>query len=60
MGIAGIGVWQLLVVLLIVVVLFGTRRLKSLGEDLGGALRGFRQASVEVEQPAPADRIDRT
>lgn len=42
MGIAGIGVWQLLIVLLIVIMLFGSRRLGSLGSDLGTAIRGFR------------------
>jgi sec-independent protein translocase protein TatA len=42
MGIAGIGVWQLLIVLLIVIMLFGSKRLGSLGSDLGSAIRGFR------------------
>lgn len=44
MGLSGIGIWQLLIVLLIVVMVFGTKRLKSLGGDLGGALRSFRKA----------------
>lgn len=45
MGLGGISIWQLLIVLLIVVMLFGTKRLKGLGSDLGGAIKGFR-ASV--------------
>lgn len=48
MGLGGIGVWQLLIVLLIVVMLFGTRRLRTLGEDLGGSIRSFRKAAGDV------------
>ncbi|MEO0435890.1 MAG: twin-arginine translocase TatA/TatE family subunit [Pseudomonadota bacterium] len=44
MGIGGISIWQLLIVLAIVVLLFGTKRLRSLGSDLGGAVRGFRKS----------------
>jgi len=46
----GIGIWQLLIILLIVVMLFGTKRLKSLGTDLGGALKGFKTAIKEDEE----------
>ena len=44
MGFGGISVWQLLIILLIVLLIFGTKRLKSIGGDLGGALRSFRKA----------------
>lgn len=44
MGFGGIGVWQLLIVLAIVVMLFGTRKLRGSGEDLGAAVRNFKQA----------------
>lgn len=44
MGLGGINVTQLLVVLAIVLVVFGTKRVKSLGSDLGGAIKGFRNA----------------
>jgi len=49
----GIGIWQLLIILLIVVMLFGTKRLKNLGSDLGGALKGFKTAIKEDEEEAP-------
>ncbi len=49
MGVGGIGIWQLLIILLIVVMLFGTKRLKSLGSDLGGALKGFKSAMKDDE-----------
>lgn len=44
MGLGGISIWQLLIVLLIVVMLFGTKRLKGLGSDLGGAIKGFKKS----------------
>ncbi len=40
----GIGIWQLLILLLIVVMLFGSKRLRNLGADLGGAIGGFRKS----------------
>lgn len=40
----GPSIWQLLIVLLIVLLLFGTKRLRTLGSDLGSAIRGFREA----------------
>ncbi|MBE7929072.1 twin-arginine translocase TatA/TatE family subunit [Pseudomonas saudiphocaensis] len=50
----GISIWQLLIILLIVVMLFGTKRLRSLGSDLGGAISGFRKSVSEGESaPEP-------
>ncbi|HJO12312.1 MAG: Sec-independent protein translocase subunit TatA [Gammaproteobacteria bacterium] len=49
MGIGGIGIWQLLIILLIVVMIFGTKRLRNLGSDLGGALKGFKTAMKDEE-----------
>ncbi|MFS1437151.1 Sec-independent protein translocase subunit TatA [Shewanella sp. 10N.286.48.A6] len=40
----GISIWQLLIIALIVVLLFGTKKLRSLGGDLGGAVKGFKNA----------------
>ncbi|HHJ17583.1 MAG TPA: twin-arginine translocase TatA/TatE family subunit [Gammaproteobacteria bacterium] len=40
----GISIWQLLIVLAIVLVLFGAKRMRGLGSDLGGAIKGFKQA----------------
>ncbi|TDJ35966.1 MAG: Sec-independent protein translocase subunit TatA [Gammaproteobacteria bacterium] len=50
MGLGGISVWQLLIVLLIVLLLFGTKRLRNIGSDLGGAIRGFRKGMNEAEE----------
>lgn len=44
MGIGGIGIWQLLIILVIVLLLFGTKKLRSLGGDLGSAIKSFKKA----------------
>jgi len=44
MGLGGISIWQLLIVLVIVLLLFGTKKLRNLGTDLGGAVKGFRSS----------------
>ena len=44
MGVGGIGIWQLLIILAIVLLLFGTKRLRNLGGDVGGAIKGFKKA----------------
>ena len=50
MGVSGISIWQLLIILVIVLLLFGTKRLRSLGTDLGNAIKGFRSAMTEGEK----------
>ena len=45
----GISIWQLLIILAIVLVLFGAKRLRNVGGDLGGAIKGFRQAMKEED-----------
>lgn len=49
MGIGGISIWQLLIILLIIVLLFGTKKLRNIGSDLGGAIKSFRKAVREGE-----------
>jgi len=46
----GPSIWQLLIVLAIVILLFGTKRLKNIGSDLGGALKGFKKAVNDGEK----------
>lgn len=50
MGIGGIGIWQLLIILVIVLLLFGTKRLKNIGSDLGNAIKGFKGAMTDAEK----------
>lgn len=60
MGLSGISIWQLLIVLLIVVMIFGTKRLKDIGQDLGGAVKGFKKAMSDVEQePEEPRKLDK-
>jgi len=53
----GISIWQLLIVLAIIVLLFGTKKLRNIGADLGGAIKSFRGAmrESEAEEQKPAD-----
>lgn len=46
-------IWELLLILAIVLVLFGTKRLRNLGSDLGNAIKGFRDAMREGEKTSP-------
>ena len=51
-------IWHWLIVLLVVVVIFGTKKLRNIGSDLGGAVRGFKEGvkgagEAEAEAPAP-------
>ncbi|MGR5235894.1 Sec-independent protein translocase subunit TatA [Vibrio alfacsensis] len=56
----GISVWQLLIIAVIVVLLFGTKKLRGIGGDLGGAVKGFKKAmsdddSANKEKEKDAD-----
>jgi len=51
----GIGIWQLLIILAIVLLLFGSKKLKNLGSDLGGAIRGFKKSVKDGESPDSGD-----
>lgn len=46
----GIGIWELLVIFLIVVLVFGTKKLRTIGGDLGSAIKSFRNAMNEPEE----------
>ncbi len=57
MGFGGIGVWQLLIILVIVLLLFGTKRLKNIGADLGNAIKGFKGAMSDSEKEAEKEKL---
>ncbi len=50
MGFGGISPWSLLLILLIVMLIFGTKRLKGVGGDLGSAIKSFKKAMSDGEQ----------
>ncbi|MFN3883008.1 MAG: Sec-independent protein translocase subunit TatA [Nitrincola lacisaponensis] len=55
MGFGGVSIWQLVIVLGIVVLLFGTKKLRNLGGDLGSAVKGFKKAMNDDEQKEAAE-----
>jgi sec-independent protein translocase protein TatA len=48
----GISIWQLVIVLVVVILIFGTKKLRTLGGDLGGAVKGFKKAINDGEKDA--------
>lgn len=52
MGLGGISIWQLLIVLAIVVLLFGTKKLRNIGGDLGSAVKSFKSAVKDGNEDA--------
>ncbi|EHY32520.1 MAG: Sec-independent protein translocase subunit TatA [Sutterella parvirubra] len=53
-------VWHWLIVLVIVVLVFGTGKLKNMGKDLGGAIKGFKEGMREGEDDKPAAQISQS
>jgi len=64
----GLSIWHWLIVLLVVVLIFGTKKLRNIGQDLGGAVKGFKDgmkteeatASAAKEADAPVQHISGT
>lgn len=56
----GPSIWQLLIILVIILLLFGTKKMRNIGADLGAAIKGFRNAvsGVEKESPETPAKLD--
>lgn len=54
MGFGGVSIWQLLIVLAIIILLFGTKKLKGIGSDVGSAIKGFKKAMGEDANNQPS------
>jgi sec-independent protein translocase protein TatA len=52
----GLSIWHWLIVLLIVVMVFGTKKLRNMGSDLGGAVKGFKDGMKDGGQAATEDK----
>lgn len=52
----GFGIWELLIILVILLVLFGAKRLRNVGGDLGSAVKGFRKAIKDEETKPVVDK----
>jgi sec-independent protein translocase protein TatA len=51
----GLSIWHWLIVLVVVVLIFGTKKLRNIGQDVGGAVKGFKEGmKTDAEQNAPA------
>ena len=50
----GLSIWHWLIVLLVVVLIFGTKKLRNIGQDLGGAVKGFKEGMKGAEAEADA------
>ena len=57
MGLGGLHIWHLLIILVIVLLLFGTKRLKTLGGDLGDTIKGFKKAMTDDQVDADNDDL---
>ena len=55
----GFGVTELIIILVIVLVLFGAKRLRNVGSDLGSAVKGFKNA-VKDEETKPKEQIEKS
>jgi len=55
----GIGIWQLVIVLAIVLVIFGTKRFKNIGSDLGGAIKGFKKSMGKEESKPNENSVNK-
>ena len=51
-----LSIWHWLIVLLVVVMIFGTKKLRNMGSDLGGAVKGFKDGMKDGNQPAAAEQ----
>ncbi|ANI85060.1 Sec-independent protein translocase subunit TatA [Kosakonia oryzae] len=52
----GISIWQLLIIAVIVVLLFGTKKLGSIGSDLGASIKGFKKAISDDDKEEKQDK----
>lgn len=55
----GISTWQLLILAVIIVLLFGTKRLRTLGTDVGTAIRQFKQSMSSEEKTEDVDSVEK-
>ena len=54
----GISIWQLVIILVIVLLLFGAKRLRNVGSDLGEAIKGFKKSVKEGDESAKLEKSE--
>lgn len=56
----GISPWQLLIVLVIVVLIFGTKKLRNMGGDIGGAVKNFKKSMKDEDDKGKEDDLEKS
>jgi sec-independent protein translocase protein TatA len=56
MGLGGISIWSLLLILAIIILIFGTKKLRNVGSDLGSAIKSFKKAVKEEESSSQVEK----
>ena len=56
----GISIWQLLIIVAIIVLLFGTKKLRTLGTDLGESVKGFKKAMADEDKSADVKSVEKS
>jgi sec-independent protein translocase protein TatA len=51
-------IWHWLIVLVVVLLIFGTKKLRNIGADLGGAVKGFKEGVKSADEDKPAAKLD--
>jgi len=59
MGFGGISVWSILLILVIVILLFGTKKLRNVGSDLGSAIKNFKKSMKDGSDDMTQDHIEK-
>ena len=54
----GLSIWHWLIVLVVVVLIFGTKKLRNVGQDLGGAVKGFKEGMKSAAEDPPASPVE--
>ena len=55
MGIGGISFWQILIILVLILILFGGKKIRTMGSDLGEGLKGFKKAIKDDDSPKDSE-----
>jgi|TARA_B100001778_G_C18543543_1_gene609482 sec-independent protein translocase protein TatA len=58
MGIGGISFWQILIILVVILILFGGKKIRTMGSDLGEGLKGFKKAIKDEEKSSESKQED--
>ena len=58
MGIGGISFWQILIILVVILILFGGKKIRTMGADLGEGLKGFKKAIKDEDKSSESKQED--